>query len=83
LKAVRVADCYDDLACAYALRIAQAHGHKVACGYSYHCQVSVRIVSDYLRPVAATVCERDFHGRGLVNDMAVGQYESVRREDEA
>jgi hypothetical protein len=50
---------------------------------SQHREIGCRIVANHVGTEPPAVEQRDPRGRGLVDDVAVGEDESVRREHEA
>ena len=88
LKAVRIADRYDELADAELLRIAERGGDEAGFGGADFVdaddgEVAGGVVADGAGREAASVGEGDLDAAGVVNDVAVGEDEAVGGKDKA
>ena len=61
----------------------ERHGHKIGCVDADHGQVGIGIVAYQIGAGSPAVGERDVDMRCAMDDVAVGQNETVGREDEA
>src|SRR5207244_10168067 len=82
LKTKRVSDRNDDLADAQTLRIRQAHVRKVRRIDPNHSEIRIGIIADQLRRILAPVRQAHRNLIRVVNDVADGQNETVRVNDE-
>ena len=82
MKTKRVSDRNDDLADTQTLRIRQAHVRKVRRIDSNHSEIRIGIIAGQLRRILAPVRQAHRNLIRVVNDVAVGQNEAVRGDDE-
>ena len=83
LEPVRTADGHGDLAHSHGLRITKAHMNEMRRIDAHDGEVRVRVVADKRCRESPSVCRRDFDLLRGVDDMAVRQDETIRRDDEA
>src|SRR3954468_11642751 len=82
LEAKRISNRDHELTYAQIFRVGQTHMSELRRIDSNHSEIGVRIIACYLCRIFASI--RQIHGdriRGM-NDMAISQNESVRRDDE-
>ena len=82
LKAERITNRDYELTYAQILRVGQAHMSELRRIDSNHSEIGVRIVARHLRRIFASI--RQIYGDRIrrMNDVAISQNESVRRDDE-
>src|SRR4029453_1198000 len=82
LKAKRITNRDHELTCAQILRVGQAHMSELRRTDSNHGEIGVRIVARYLCWVFASIGQIYTNRIRRMNDVAISQNESVRRDDE-
>ena len=82
MEAIGIADGDGELADAQNGRIAESHRLEVRRVDANDRQVGFRIVADQVRVRPAAIGEHHFNSVSPVNDVTVGENETVRGDDE-